>query len=60
MTTYILEPVQELTPEQKREIAEAKKRPITFDEDCPEITPEIAALFRRASDIRNLDSVVSS
>lgn len=30
-----------LTPEQEAEIAAAAKRPIVFDEDCPEITPEM-------------------
>lgn len=31
----------ELTKEQLAELEEAAKRPITFDEDCPEITPEL-------------------
>jgi hypothetical protein len=35
-----------LTPEQLAEIKEAEKYPITFDEDCPELTDEQLAEFR--------------
>ena len=40
----------------KEEIAEleaAKKLPITFDEDCPETTPERAVKFRRVNPPRS-------
>jgi hypothetical protein len=35
-----------LTPEQLAEIREAEKRPIVFDEDCPELTDEQLAEFK--------------
>ena len=40
---------QELTLEQLKEVEEAKKYPIEFDEDCPETTPERALKFRRVN-----------
>lgn len=56
--------VNELTPElvkelsftddEKKELAEAKKRPITFDEDCPETTPERALKFKRVNPPREM------
>ena len=36
-----------LTPEQVEELKRARSMPITFDEDCPEITEEQAMLIRR-------------
>ena len=47
LITYDLKPDTKLTPEQIRMIEEAAKRPITFDEDCPETTPEQAMRFYR-------------
>ena len=35
-----------LTPEQIKMLDEAEKRPIEFDEDCPELTDEQIAEFR--------------
>jgi len=32
----------------------ARKMPITFDEDCPETTPEMAMRFRRVNPVRNV------
>ena len=37
------------TPVELEELAEARKMPITFDEDCPETTPERAVKFRRVN-----------
>ena len=37
------------TPEEREQIAKAKKMPITFDEDCPPTTPERAIKFRRVN-----------
>ncbi len=34
------------------EIARLADRPITFDEDCPEVTPEQAIRFRRVNPVR--------
>ena len=52
----------ELTEEQKRELAftaeeqaeleRARSMPITFDEDCPETTPERALKFKRVNPVR--------
>ena len=41
--------IQELafTEEERAELERAKMMPITFDEDCPETTPERALRFRR-------------
>jgi hypothetical protein len=36
--TTTLSPDAEITAQMKQEIEEAKKIPITFDEDCPELT----------------------
>ena len=33
--------------EEMKYLEEAKKRPITYDEDSPETTPDIASRFRR-------------
>ncbi len=40
IVTYELPKNQPLTEKQLKEIEEAKKRPITFDEDCMEMTDE--------------------
>ena len=40
------------TPEQIAQIQEAKKYPIVFDEDCPELTPEMYEAFRRKERVR--------
>ena len=46
-----------LTKEQLAELAfspeAARSMPITFDEDCPETTPERALKFRRVNPPRN-------
>lgn len=35
--------------EEKKELERARTMPITFDEDCPETTPERALRFRRVN-----------
>lgn len=37
----------ELTPEELAELEAAEKMPITFDDDCPEMTNEMLKQFRR-------------
>lgn len=37
------------TEEELRELELARKMPITFDEDCPEISPQQAIKFRRVN-----------
>lgn len=51
--TFILEKGQKLTEEQIREIREAAKKPIVFDEDCPELSPAMEKAFRCAVSQRN-------
>lgn len=41
LVTYTYDPGTPLTPEQLKRIQSASKRPIVFDEDCPELTPEM-------------------
>ena len=53
MVTYELKPGTELTPEQLRMLEEAQSYPIVFDEDSPELTPEMAEGFRKAARERN-------
>ena len=38
------------------ELDNARKMPITYDEDCPETTPEMAMRFRRVNPVRNVMS----
>lgn len=48
---FTKEQIKELafTQAELEELAEARKRPITFDDDCPETTPEQAVKFRRVN-----------
>lgn len=51
--------VNKLSAEMQKELAEleqAKKMPITFDEDCPETTPERALKFRRVNPPRSVNA----
>ncbi|MCD7716369.1 MAG: BrnA antitoxin family protein [Lachnospiraceae bacterium] len=52
MVKYELKPETELTEEQEKMLLEAAKRPIEFDEDCPELTDEELAQFYRVSEKR--------
>ncbi|NBI66459.1 hypothetical protein D1646_06450 [Pseudoflavonifractor sp. 60] len=42
----------ELTQQELEELERARAMPITFDEDCPEITPEQARRFRRVNPVK--------
>jgi hypothetical protein len=44
---------EELTDDEKKMIEDAKKYPITFDEDSPELTSEMEKQFRVAARMRN-------
>ena len=56
---FIMAMISELSPKDLKEIAltkdeiaeleRARKMPITFDEDCPETTPERALKFKRVN-----------
>ncbi len=41
------------TEEEIKELREARNKPIVFDEDCPETTPEKAVKFRRVNPPRS-------
>ena len=51
--TYTIEKDQQPTPEQLAEIEAAKKYPITFDDDCPEMTPAMEVALRTAIKQKN-------
>lgn len=40
------------TQDEQAELERARAMPITFDEDCPETTPERALRFRRVNPVR--------
>lgn len=51
--TLIIEKGQKPTEEQLREVEEAKKYPIVFDEDCEELSPAMMKAFKSAVVYRN-------
>lgn len=51
--TYIIEEGQKPTPEQIMEIREAAKKPVEFDEDCPELSPAMMKAFKSSIANRN-------
>ena len=55
--TVISKPGDKLTEDELRkfekEVAEAKRKPIVFDEDCPELSPAMMKAFRCAAVQRN-------
>lgn len=51
--TVTLDRNQKPTEEQIRQIKEAAKKEITFDEDSPELTPAMEKAFRLAAKNRN-------
>ncbi len=53
MRTVTLDRNQKPTKEQIRQIEEAAKRDIVFDEDFPELTPAMEKAFRLAAKNRN-------
>ena len=44
---------QGLTEEQLREVEEASKKPVVFDEDCPELSPAMIKAFQSSIANRN-------
>ena len=42
------------TPEELKELERARAMPITFDEECPETTPEQAMKFKRVNPVRHI------
>ena len=39
----------QFTDEEKRQLDEAKRKPLIYDEDCPAVTPEKAIKFKRVN-----------
>ena len=52
--TFIINPGQRPTDDQIKEVLEAKKQPITFDEDSPEMSPAMYKAFKSAVAQRNI------
>ena len=53
IVSYIPPKDRKLTEEQMRELEEAKKHPIVYDEDCPELSPAMMKAMRCAVAQRN-------
>ena len=51
--TFTIEKGQRPTEEQLKEVEDAKKAPIVFDEDCQELSPAMMKAFRSAVTQRN-------
>ena len=51
--TFNIESGQRPTDEQLKEVEEAKRYPIVFDEDCQELSPAMMKAFRSAVVQRN-------
>ena len=51
--TFTIDVGEKPTEEMLREVKEAAKHPIEFDEDCPELSPEMVKAFRSAVAHRN-------
>lgn len=47
IVSYTLKPGTKMTTGQKKEIRQAAKKPIVYDEDCPELTEEQLDEFAR-------------
>ena len=55
--TFNIDKGQKPTDAQLQEIYEAKKKPIVFDEDSPELSPEMYKSFIRSVIQRNREKV---
>ena len=53
MVIKTLTPDMTLTDEQCSMLDEAAKHPIVYEDDCPELTPEMIEKFKRAARIRD-------
>jgi hypothetical protein len=43
------------TDEEKRQLDEARRKPLIYDEDCPAVTPEKAIKFKRVNPPRRIN-----
>ena len=53
MVIRTLSPGMKLTQAQKAMLEEAANQPIVYENDCPELTPEMAEAFRKSAAIRD-------
>ena len=53
MVLRTLTPDMQLTQEQIDMLDEAEKYPIVYEDDCPELTPEMIEAFRKAAAVRD-------
>lgn len=51
--TFIIDQEQKPTDEQLREVIDARKQPIVFDDDSPELSPAMYKAFKSAVIQRN-------
>ena len=42
------------TPEERKQLDEARKKPIVYDSDCPAVTPEKALRFHRVHPVQQI------
>lgn len=53
MVIQTLTPDMQLTQEQIDMLDEAEKFPIVYEDDCPELTPEMIKAFKKAAAVRD-------
>ena len=51
--TYVPRVGEKITEEQRAEVQNAKKYPLVFDEDCPELSPEMLKALKCSAANRN-------
>lgn len=42
------------TPDERKQLDEARKKPIVYEADCPAVTPEKALRFRRGNPAKQI------
>jgi len=58
MVIKTLTPDMKLTPEQLAMLEEMENYPIVYEDDCPELTPQMEEAFRKAARARDKRKVV--
>ncbi len=56
--TIIFNKKEKISDKQIQEVIEASKKPIEFDEDCEELSPELQKAFKAA--VRNRNKILNS
>ena len=49
----------ELTDNERKELEDAARKPVVYDEDCPELTEEMLDQFKRANREERVKQIVS-